>query len=184
MNTQATIPFNTGEQVVYPQYGLGSVVQIVTKTVGGIDMSFYRVNFAVQQIEILIPVASAVEKGLRKMMCTEEVDALLETLTTPVHPMPSMQWRRWRKETQRQIKSSNPVELTEVYSHLISTVEEQRKEISFTERKMLSQIEQILYSEIAACKGITCEDALMLMKKQIAISRVKKTHPLGDSAAG
>ncbi len=182
MNTKNMVPFEVGEQVVYPQYGLGDVVQIVEKQIGEIRAHFYRVKFSVQQVEILIPVNTAFEKGLRKIMCEEETECVLDSLSSPVKPMSAMLWRRWRKETQRHIKSSNPIELAKIYRHLVSMVEDQRKEISFTERKILSQIEQILCGEISACKEISQEDALVLMKDHVAASR-PSAHPMREAVA-
>jgi len=155
--------FELGEKVVYPQFGLGTITDVTQKQVNGSSLSFYRLEFPVRQMEILVPVQRARENGLRKVMSRREVDELLEYISSDsVVPKPQ-QWHRWRKQTQEQLKTGDPLELASIYRYLNSL--ERRKGLSFTERKILLQVEQMLIAEIAVAKGMSEAEAEGLLPK-------------------
>jgi CarD, C-terminal domain len=62
------------------------------------------------------------------------------------------QWHRWRKKTLEQLKSGDPLEIAKIFCYLHSL--EGKKGLSFTERKILLQVERMLVSEIAVAKQI------------------------------
>ena len=67
--------FQLGEKVIYPQYGLGTISEVTEKQVNGKSLSFYRLEFPIKQMEILVPIQRAKDNGLRKVMGLEEVEA-------------------------------------------------------------------------------------------------------------
>ena len=139
--------FEKGEKVMYPQFGLGTVADVTEKQVNGSSLSFYRLEFPVKQMEILVPVQRARENGLRRVMSKKEVKELVKHLTQAPHDTKSQQWHRWRKKTLEQLKSGDPVEIANIFCYLRSL--ESNKGLSFTERKILTQVEHMLVAEIA-----------------------------------
>ena len=149
--------FNLGEMVIYPQFGLGTIAEVTQKQVNGTELSFYRLEFPVKQMEILVPVLRAEENGLRKVMTQAEVKKLLHCInSTEDYPKPQ-QWHRWRKKTLAQLKTGDPQEIAKIYCYLRSL--ENKKGLSYTERKILLQVERMLVSEIAVAKQITETEA-------------------------
>jgi len=153
--------FQPEEKVVYPQFGLGVVLEITHKEVDGGQESFYRLNFPVKQMEILVPVHRAEENGLRKIMNGEQVQEVLNFMAEPKQCGRPQQWHRWRKQALEQLKTGEPLLVARIYCHLIGM--ENSKGLSFTERKILTQVEQMLVAEIAAAKKISEEEALLLL---------------------
>jgi CarD family transcriptional regulator len=139
--------FEPGEKVMYPQFGLGTVAEVTEKQVNGASFAFYRLEFPVKQMEILVPVQRARENGLRRVMSRKEVKVLVKHLTLSPHGTKSQQWHRWRKKTLEQLKSGDPVEIANIFRYLRSL--ETSKGLSFTERKILTQVERMLVAEIA-----------------------------------
>ena len=154
--------FEKGEKVIYPQFGLGTIAEVTKKEVGGTDHSFYRLEFPLKKIEILVPVKRATENGLRKVMTDSEVEAVLEFLKTPTKCSKPQQWHQWRKKTQELVKSGDPLEIAKIYCQLMALDSE--KGLSFTEKKILAQVELLLVSEISAAKGLSEDDAASLFQ--------------------
>lgn len=145
--------FEPGEKVMYPQFGLGTVAEVTEKQVNGSSLAFYRLEFPVKQMEILVPVQRATENGLRRVMSKKEVKELVKHLTHAPHGTKSQQWHRWRKKTLEQLKSGDPLEIANIFRYLRSL--ESSKGLSFTERKILTQVERMLVAEIAVSLHVT-----------------------------
>ncbi len=160
--------FQLGEKVIYPQYGLGTISEVTEKSVNGTSHSFYRLEFPVKQMEILVPVSRATENGLRKVMEQGEVDQLIKFITSSNSIPKPQQWHRWRKKTLEQMKSGDPMDIASIYCYLRSL--EGKKGLSFTERKILMQVERMLISEISVAKQVSEEAA----ENMIRVTRLKK----------
>lgn len=147
-----TASFQPGEKVMYPQFGLGTITGITQKQVNGASLNFYRLEFPLKQMEILVPVKRASENGLRKVMDEEEVEEVLEFLCSDTPAPKPQQWHRWRKRTLEQLKTGDPLEIAKIYRYLNSL--QAKKGLSFTERKILMQVERMLITEISVAKDV------------------------------
>ena len=160
--------FQLGEKVIYPQYGLGTISEVTQKSVNGASHSFYRLEFPVKQMEILVPVSRAKENGLRRVLEEKSVDALIRFITSTQSAPKPQQWHRWRKKTLEQMKTGDPMDIASIYCYLRSL--EGRKGLSFTERKILMQVERMLISEIAVAKEIA-EDVAANLIREVRVKR-------------
>jgi CarD family transcriptional regulator len=163
--------FEAGEKVMYPQFGLGTISGVTQKKVNGSDLSFYRLEFPLRNMEILVPVKRAAENGLRKVMGEEEVESILTYLKGAPPCEKPQQWHRWRKRTLEQLKTGDPLEIAKIYCYLNSL--ENKKGLSFTERKILLQVERMLVTEISAARQISEDQAGQLIL----------AHPNGNGSA-
>ncbi|MDH4225296.1 MAG: hypothetical protein OEW12_06585 [Deltaproteobacteria bacterium] len=161
--------FQVGEKVVYPQYGLGIITEVTEKKVSDTILNFYRLEFHVKQMEILVPVQRAVDNGLRRVMGFDEVSELITFIQFNGASVQSQQWHRWRKRTMEQLKGGNPMEIAGIYCYLCHL--EKKKGLSFTERKILMQVEKMLITEISAAREISETEAEKIV-------RVNKKEPL------
>ncbi len=153
--------FQLGEKVIYPQFGLGTIAEVTEKQVNGTSLSFYRLEFPVKQMEILVPVQRARENGLRKVMSNGEVDDLIHCISSSGQVSKPQQWHRWRKKTLAQLKTGDPLEIGKIYCYLQSL--EQKKGLSYTERKILLQVERLLISEVAVARQVSEQEAQKLI---------------------
>jgi CarD family transcriptional regulator len=154
--------FQLGEKVIYPQYGLGTISEVTQKAVNGTQHAFYRLEFPVKQMEILVPVQRATENGLRKVMNEDSVNDLITFICTSRCTTKPQQWHRWRKKTLEQMKTGDPMDIANIYCYLRTL--EGKKGLSFTERKILMQVERMLISEVAVAKQISEEAAEVLLR--------------------
>lgn len=153
--------FQLGEKVIYPQFGLGTIAEVTEKQVNGMSLEFYRLEFPIKQMEILVPVDRAKENGLRKVMTHKEVDSLINCISSSDQSSKPQQWHRWRKKTLAQLKTGDPQEIGKIFCYLQSL--DSKKGLSYTERKILIQVERMLISEIAVAKQMSEEDAEVLL---------------------
>lgn len=160
--------FEVGEKVVYPQYGLGIITEVITKQVSDAHITFYRLQFPVKQMEIFVPVQRAKDNGLRRVMNASELDALVTFLSGNQNTVKPQQWHRWRKKTQEQLKTGEPMDMAGIYCYLNNL--EKKKGLSFTERKILIQVERMLIAEISAAGDLCEQDAEMMVRgKKLAL---------------
>ncbi|MBI4082766.1 MAG: hypothetical protein HY423_09160 [Candidatus Lambdaproteobacteria bacterium] len=153
--------FEPGEKVVYPRFGLGTIAEVTQKQVDGTSLSFYRLEFPIKQMEILVPVKRAAENGMRRVLPLKKVEELIKHICSASLLSKPQQWHRWRKKTLEQLKSGDPIEIANIYCYLRAL--ESRKGLSFTERKILLQVERMLISEISVAKQITETEAERLI---------------------
>ena len=153
--------FEPGEKVIYPQFGLGTIADITQKQVNGTELNFYRLEFPIKHMEILVPVKRARENGLRKVMTDSEVDDLLACLGSEEKRPKPQQWHQWRKKTLAQLKTGDAQEAARIYCYLRGL--ECNKGLSYTERRILLQVEKMLAAEISVVKGISEEAAEQLL---------------------
>lgn len=172
--------FQLGEKVIYPQYGLGTISEVTEKQVNGKRLSFYRLEFPVKQMEILVPVQRARENGLRKVMAQEEVDRLVEFINSSNYVPKPQQWHRWRKKTLEQMKTGDPMDIANIYCYLRCL--EGRKGLSFTERKILMQVERMLISEIAVAKQVSEDDAEGMLHPRGGVHRQQQQQAASQTA--
>jgi len=156
--------FRLGEKVVYPQFGLGTIAEVTQKQVNGTALNFYRLEFPVKHMEILVPVKRAKENGLRKVMTGEEVDSLLSCLNSDADAPKPQQWHQWRKKTMAQLKTGDAQEAARIYCFLRTL--DRKKGLSYTERRILQQVEKMLAAEISAVKLISEDEALELLSPE------------------
>jgi CarD family transcriptional regulator len=154
--------FQLGEKVIYPQYGLGTISEVTEKSVNGTRHAFYRLEFSVKQMEILVPVQRARENGLRRVMDEDSVNDLIRFICSSHFVPKPQQWHRWRKKTLEQMKTGDPMDIANIYCYLRTL--EGKKGLSFTERKILMQVERMLISEVAVAKQISEEEAEALLR--------------------
>jgi CarD family transcriptional regulator len=174
--------FEPGEKVMYPQFGLGTVAEVTEKQVNGASLAFYRLEFPVKQMEILVPVQRARENGLRRVMSKKDVKELIKHLTHATRGTKFQQWHRWRKKTLEQLKSGDPLEIANIYRYLRSL--ETSKGLSFTERKILTQVERMLVAEIAVALHTTEAQAERMIAASKSTPKVVEAPARRAKAAG
>jgi CarD family transcriptional regulator len=143
--------FRVGDNAVYPNYGVGTVSAIETKEFGGARQSFYVIKFLDTGMKIMIPTDNAEEKGLRKIISSEEADKVIGILKEEKLKVDHQTWNRRYREYMEKIKTGSVYEIAEVLRdlHLLKV----DKELSFGERKMLDKARSLLLRELSLAKS-------------------------------
>jgi CarD family transcriptional regulator len=144
-----------GDKAVHPSHGLGEVIAIEHRELGGAKGEFYilRMNDNGREMRVMVPRSAAVSVGLRPVMSAKEADRVLDTMRAREVAVDLQPWsRRFRAYTEM-IKSGWPQEVAKVLRDMYRLKFD--KDLSFGERRLLDQAKSLLMKELAAAKSVT-----------------------------
>lgn len=141
--------FSPGQIVVYPAQGVGVIESIETQELGGVSAEFYTVHIISTKINVLVPVKSAANAGLRGLCTQDEAKNTLEYLKdyqhTHVHA--GQNWNRRQREYTERLKEGTLKTVGGVLKELILI--SAQKELSFGEKRLLEQAMNLVAGELA-----------------------------------
>jgi len=144
---------SVGDKAVHPAHGLGEVIAIEHREIGGAKGEFYILRILDNGMRVMVPRNAASSAGLRPVMSAKEADRVLETMRAREVAVDLQPWsRRFRAYTEM-IKSGSPHEVAKVLRDMYRLKFD--KELSFGERRLLDQAKSLLMKELAAAKSMT-----------------------------
>lgn len=161
--------FSTGDYVVYPTHGVGSVEGIETAKIGGMEVSMYKIVFKTDRMILRVPVMTARAKGLRKLASGDRLAEAMNTLKGRAKVKRTM-WSRRAQEYESKINSGDPVAIAEVLRDLKRSNDD--VEQSFSERQIYQSALSRLAREVAAVEKMTENDAAS--KLEGLMGKIKK----------
>jgi CarD family transcriptional regulator len=138
--------FKVGDQVVYPSHGAGTVEGIEEKTVLGKRRIYLIIQMLSSDLTVSVPEERALEVGLRPVITEEEISAVYDILRSEQTEMES-NWNKRFRANMEKIKGGDIAEVADVYRNLF--IRDRERGLSTGERKMLSDVQQMLISELA-----------------------------------
>jgi CarD family transcriptional regulator len=149
--------FRIGDKILHPLHGVGVIEAIADQEVLGKDHKYYMVNLTMKNMKVMVPVDSADEIGVRRIIKSEVIDeVLLDLKNKKTSEMPA-NWNRRYKHNLEKIKTGNVHEVAEVLRNLY--LKDRKKGLSMGEKKMLDNAMQLLIGEIVCSKKVTMEKA-------------------------
>ncbi|NLN40871.1 MAG: CarD family transcriptional regulator [Clostridiales bacterium] len=152
--------FEIGDKVVYPMHGAGIIEGIEEREILGEKQSYFILRFPVGDMKVMIPTANVEQIGIREVISVEEIDKVVEFLSSDQSHM-SNNWNKRYRQNMEKIKSGDIYEVAEVVRNLM--LRDREKGLSTAERKMLSNARQILISEIVLSKDADEEEVTALI---------------------
>lgn len=143
--------FAKGDMAVYPAHGVGVIKAIETKTIGGIDQSFYIMQIVDNDMTIMIPTATSEDVGLRAIISANEADKVLTILRERKVKITTQTWNRRYRDYMDKIKTGSVFEVAVVLRDLYLLRED--KDLSFGERKMLETARGLLIKELSLARS-------------------------------
>ncbi len=146
--------FNQDQKVVYPGHGVAYIHRIIERRIGGNLTQFYELKFVNKDMTILVPINNIETIGIRKLSSQTDIGDVFKMFDDPIIPrnqemVPN--WNKRNKEYQGKIRSGKLREICEIYRDLKHI--EKHKELSFGEKNLLHQTENLLVEEISlVCK--------------------------------
>ena len=156
MATAPPTPFTKGSAVIYPQHGAGTIVDVVTKTVGEVERDYFVVDLELQDLRVWVPVEEAEEIGVREPTPAEDLDDLFELLGDHDVRIPANFSRRM-KNNQRRMNEGDVWQLAEVVRNL--AVRRDRNHLSPSEKTLYLHARSLLVAELALSMGVDRERA-------------------------
>jgi CarD family transcriptional regulator len=138
--------FNTGDSVVYPGHGVGTVVGRKWESVGNQNAEFLVVAFALG-MTLRIPVGNIKKSGLRGISSRGVMQNVLTVFSEPRSQKKSM-WRHRALEYAAKIKTGDPRAIAQIVRDLHRAPGE--SEGSFSEKAVYQQAWDHFIPELAA----------------------------------
>lgn len=156
--------FNIGEKVVYPMHGAGVIESIEEREILGERRKYYIMRMPIGDMKVMIPLDQMDDIGIRKVIDSEEIENVLDVLSSDTTKM-HQNWNRRYRANMDLIKTGDVYEIAEVVRNL--TLMDKEKGLSTGERKMLSNARQILISELVLVAEVSEEEASNLVESVI-----------------
>lgn len=139
--------FQIGDRAVYPSQGVAEVVGIESKEISGNQEVFYVLKILDTQKKILVPLSKAESVGLRQVIDSAEVTAVIGILRERNVPTDTQTWNRRYRRYLEKIKTGSVFDVAEVLRDL--NLRKFDKTLSFGERKMLDTARSLLVQELS-----------------------------------
>lgn len=158
--------FARNDKVVYPGHGVAVINDIIEKRIAGKFSSFFELRFLNKDMTILVPTDNASNVGIRRLSSIEKIHDIFEKLSQPA-PAKNQEtilsnWNKRNKEYQGKLRSGDIFEIGAIYRDLRHI--EQYKELSFGEKNLLQQTEQLLAEEISIVNNVHVDHAIECLR--------------------
>ncbi len=147
--------FEIGDQVVYPNHGVGIIEKISNRLVQGQFQRFYLLRICSNDILVMVPTANATEVGLRRTIDSKNVSKLFSFLANDEF-FSHRDWKDRFKENSEKMRSGSILHVAEVYKNLVYL--NKIKPLSFREKRMQDRAQFLLVSELASVMSLPEED--------------------------
>jgi len=148
--------FKEGELAVYPAHGVGQIMGVESREISGENKSFYMLKILDTEATIMVPIDSAANVGLRKIVkrsMVPKIYAVLKDRNDTI--LDNQTWNRRYRDYTDKIKSGCVMEIARVMRDLYLLKFD--KELSFGERRMLDTAKGLLVKEISIAKNSKAE---------------------------
>ncbi|HLV64864.1 MAG TPA: CarD family transcriptional regulator [Polyangiaceae bacterium] len=144
--------FKVGDMAVHPNHGVGEVVEIETRDLGGRSTCCYVIKIRDSGLKVMVPTEAAARVGLRPVMKKKEAQKILDILKAPEVAVDLQPWNRRFRAYTEMLKSGLPSEIAKVLRDMYRLKFD--KDLSFGERRLLDQARSLLVQELALAKKV------------------------------
>lgn len=145
--------FNIGDYAVCPGHGVGQVVDIEERDLGGSTTKFYIVKVIANGMKVMVPTTS--EDGIRALVDENEVNGVFDVLKDHDVEVDNSTWNRRYRDYMTKVKTGSLIEIAEVLRALFLL--KKKKNLSFGEKKMLDQCKDLIAQEVSISGGLEAE---------------------------
>jgi RNA polymerase-interacting CarD/CdnL/TRCF family regulator len=167
------VKFEAGQQVVYPNHGVGVIEKIGEGEIDGITQIYYHLRLLSNNSKVMVPEGNLDLVGLRPLCDEAEVDHLLAILEDG-NIDTYKDWKGRYKQNLDKMKTGRLTDVAEVLKNL--RLVSQRKSLSFREKKMYERAKYFIVSEVAQVKEISERKAEALVEEALSASLEKRNN--------
>ncbi|OUW11407.1 MAG: transcriptional regulator [Candidatus Pelagibacter sp. TMED166] len=164
------------DYVVYPKHGVGQILSISSKTIGGIEVQCYDIKFEKDKAIGLLPINK--QSHLRPLSTINQVNKSISILKGKPKIKRSM-WSRRAQEYDQKITSGKIYELAEVVRDL-NKGDDIMVDQSYSERQLFEKAYERLLSEFQIVLNITPDEIQKKLDKALKRNletQVPKSEP-------
>ena len=150
--------FKPGDLAVYPNYGVGKVVSVESRTMGDSEVSCYVVNILADGSKVIVPVDTAEQAGLRNLISLEVAKEVYDCFKFRNLDLLKMNWNKRYRFLQEKMKTGKVTDVATVISDLMFL--KRKKGLSYGEERLLNDAENILATELSITENLPKEEVV------------------------
>ena len=151
------------DYIVYPKHGVGQILSISSKTIGGIDVQCYDIKFEKDKAIGLLPINK--QSHLRPLATINQINKSISILKSKPKIKRSM-WSRRAQEYEAKISSGKIYELAEVVRDL-NKGDDLMVDQSYSERQLFEKAYERILSEFQIILNLSLEDTQKKLDKAL-----------------
>ena len=151
------------DYIVYPKHGVGQILSINSKTIGGIEVQCYDIKFEKDKAIGLLPINK--QSHLRPLATINQVNKSISILKSKPKIKRSM-WSRRAQEYEQKITSGKIYDLAEVVRDL-NKGDDLMVDQSYSERQLFEKAYERILSEFQIVIGASLEDTQKKLDKAL-----------------
>ena len=170
--------FKAKDYIVYPKHGVGQILSISSKTIGGIDVQCYDIKFEKDKAVGLLPINK--QSNLRPLSTINQVNKSISILKGKPKIKRSM-WSRRAQEYEQKITSGKIYELAEVVRDL-NKGDDIMIDQSYSERQLFEKAYERILTEFQIILNLSLEDTQKKLDKALKRNLEKSQQNLEKKA--
>ena len=170
--------FKAKDYIVYPKHGVGQILSISSKTIGGIDVQCYDIKFEKDKTIGLLPINK--QSNLRHLSTINQVNKSISILKGKPKIKRSM-WSRRAQEYEQKITSGKIYELAEVVRDL-NKGDDIMIDQSYSERQLFEKAYERILTEFQIILNLSLEDTQKKLDKSLKRNLEKSQQNLEKKA--
>ncbi|MFV0258913.1 MAG: CarD family transcriptional regulator [Acidimicrobiales bacterium] len=159
-----TTTYKAGDRVVYPHHGSAIIEKTEMVELNGEKRKYFVLRTTHDDLTLRVPVDMVDEVGMRPPISLEDVEDLFVLLAKKDVREPA-NWSRRFKNHQEKLRSGDVYQVAEVVRNL--ALREKAKGLSAGEKKMYTQAQMVLVSELSLALDVSEEAAMDQVEKQL-----------------
>ena len=171
--------FKQKDYIVYPKHGVGQILSVSTKMIGGIEVQCYDVKFEKDKAVGLLPINK--QSHLRPLSTINQVNKSISILKSKQKIKRSM-WSRRAQEYEQKITSGKIYELAEVVRDL-NKGDDIMVDQSYSERQLFEKAYERILSEFQIVLKLSSEDTQKKLNKALKRNLENQTKAVGTKLA-
>ena len=169
--------FKPKDYIVYPKHGVGQILSISSKMIGGIDVQCYDVKFEKDKAIGLLPINK--QSHLRSLSTINQVNKSISILKSKPKIKRSM-WSRRAQEYEQKITSGKIYELAEVVRDL-NKGDDIMVDQSYSERQLFEKAYERILTEFQIVLDISLEDTQKKLNKALKRNLENQTNKVTET---
>ena len=151
------------DYVVYPKHGVGQILSVSSKTIGGIEVQCYDIKFEKDKALGLLPINK--QSHLRPLSTINQINKSISILKSKPKIKRSM-WSRRAQEYEQKITSGKIYDLAEVVRDL-NKGDDLMIDQSYSERQLFEKAYERILSEFQIVMGLSLEETQKKLDKAL-----------------
>ena len=164
--------YKAKDYVVYPKHGVGQILSINSKTIGGIEVQCYDIKFEKDKAVGMLPINK--QSHLRPLATINQVNKSISILKSKPKIKRSM-WSRRAQEYEQKITSGKSYDLAEVVRDL-NKGEGLMVDQSYSERQLFEKAYERILAEFQIVMKLSYDDTQKKLDK--ALKRNQFSQPI------